>query len=141
MVRILLVEDSPAERALVRKTLLLAGHQVVEATTGTQALDLIERAPFDAVVLDMGLPDMPGADVIIAIHQRFTTLPVVALVDPEIETTTLATLVGPGVSPLAKPFAAHDLLAALSRGLDEGKRAIAIEESVIRLPVEETTER
>lgn len=143
MVRILLVGESPAERALVRKTLLVAGHQVVEATGGMQALDLVQRAPFDAVVLDLSLPDATGAEVIDGIRERRGLLPIVALAEPDASDPALLTsLVGAGVTPLGKPFAAHDLLGALERGLDEAARAIALERpaAVIKLPEEEPTE-
>jgi CheY-like chemotaxis protein len=60
MARILVVEDTPANQALVRKLLVAAGHEVVLASQAAEGIALAtERRP-DLVLLDLGLPDMDG---------------------------------------------------------------------------------
>ena len=60
---ILVVDDSATKRYLLVSWLSRAGFQVLEAETGTEALDLIPDADVDLVVLDVKLPDMSGFDV------------------------------------------------------------------------------
>ena len=60
MATILVVEDTPANRALVRKLLTAAGHEVLVAETARAGIELArERLP-DLVLMDLGLPDMDG---------------------------------------------------------------------------------
>ena len=60
MATILLVEDTPANRALATKLLQAAGHEVLSADTATDGIALArERLP-DLVLMDLGLPDMDG---------------------------------------------------------------------------------
>lgn len=61
--RVLLVEDNPANRYLLKHALLEAGFAVHEADTGAQALQLAHEAKPDVVVLDLHLPDMLGHEV------------------------------------------------------------------------------
>lgn len=61
--RLLLIEDDPRLAAMVRDYLSEAGYRVTHAATGAQGLQLLARDPFDAVVLDLMLPDMDGLDV------------------------------------------------------------------------------
>lgn len=61
--RLLLIEDDPRLAAMVRDYLSEAGYRVTHAATGAQGLQHLAREPFDAVVLDLMLPDMDGLDV------------------------------------------------------------------------------
>ncbi|AKJ30936.1 response regulator [Caldimonas brevitalea] len=68
---LLVVEDDPVQRQAI---LDLIGNGDVYATgvgAGSQALDELARAPYDCVVVDLGLPDMEGAELLEAMHQRF----------------------------------------------------------------------
>ena len=60
---VLVVEDDPTLRELYRSTLRGAGYAVVAVGDGVDALRRVERARPDAVVLDLGLPRLPGRDV------------------------------------------------------------------------------
>lgn len=72
MAVIVLVEDTPANRALATKLLTAAGHQVVTASTGTEGVRLVaERSP-DLVLMDLGLPDIDGREALVIIRE---TLP------------------------------------------------------------------
>jgi two-component system CheB/CheR fusion protein len=62
--RVLVVEDSPDIREALCWLLADAGFEVVDRERGREALRLIGAMPFDAVVTDLGLPDMPGDAVI-----------------------------------------------------------------------------
>jgi two-component system KDP operon response regulator KdpE len=62
--RILLADDDPVVQAVVRRAAARAGHQVLAATTGAQALELALAAQPDFIVLDIGFPDTDGRDVL-----------------------------------------------------------------------------
>jgi CheY-like chemotaxis protein len=65
---ILVVEDTPANRALATKLLTAAGHQVLTADTASAGILLArERSP-DLVLMDLGLPDMDGSQALAAIR-------------------------------------------------------------------------
>jgi two-component system sensor histidine kinase/response regulator len=80
-VRILLVEDNPVNQQVVRKILEKAGCAVDAAGDGQAALDALERAAYDLVVMDVQMPVMDGFEATAAIRSddRWKALPVVAM--------------------------------------------------------------
>ncbi|OYZ67606.1 MAG: DNA-binding response regulator, partial [Rhizobiales bacterium 24-66-13] len=62
--KILVVDDEPAIHRFLAPALMAAGYEVAAAEDGGRALREIATHPPDAVVLDLGLPDMDGKDVI-----------------------------------------------------------------------------
>lgn len=64
MGRVLLVDDTPANRVLAEKLLRVAGHEVVVAETGAGALALARDQRPDLVLLDLGLPDIDGWEIL-----------------------------------------------------------------------------
>ncbi|MDN5564981.1 MAG: response regulator transcription factor [Luteococcus sp.] len=68
--RILVVDDEPGIRAVLREYLGADGHEVMEAGTGGEALRLFEQTPADLVLLDVGLPDIDGLEVLRLLRQR-----------------------------------------------------------------------
>jgi two-component system cell cycle response regulator DivK len=80
MATILLVEDTPANRALATKLLRAAGHEVLTAETAAAGIALAREGLPDLVLLDLGLPDMDGWDAISKMRadQRTAGLRIVA---------------------------------------------------------------
>lgn len=81
MARILLVEDTPANRVLATKLLRGAGHDVLTAGTGAEGVVLARDHPLDLVLMDLGLPDMDGRQAmarIRALHAEAAAVPIVA---------------------------------------------------------------
>jgi two-component system catabolic regulation response regulator CreB len=62
--KVLVVEDDPAVTRILKVCLQRAGFDTTQAETGGEALRQLESAPFDAVLLDLGLPDGRGGDVL-----------------------------------------------------------------------------
>ena len=60
---ILVAEDNPTNRKVLQKILERAGHRCTLVKDGDEALDLVERKSFDAIILDMNMPTIPGTDV------------------------------------------------------------------------------
>jgi PAS domain S-box-containing protein len=78
---VLVIEDHDSERALIIRTLSLAGYRVVGAATGGEALAKFDEDQFDAVTLDLLLPDMAGLEVLKRIRggKRAPDIPVVVV--------------------------------------------------------------
>lgn len=138
MARVLLVDDNPVTRALSRKTLLLAGHLVVDATSGADAITMLGSAPIDVVVLEMGLPDMDGMDAIDRIREipAHAGTPIIGLDAAQGRPpTALAALAGTPTILLSDPCTPHELTEAIQKAV--AARAITpTEERTIRLPDE-----
>ena len=81
MKTILIAEDNPVNRELLRELLEIRGYAVVEACDGQEALAMVEQAPPDILLLDIGMPLLDGFAVVRELREnpRFISLPVVAV--------------------------------------------------------------
>jgi len=111
--RILVAEDDLALRLLYRLWLEHAGHAVVEAADGRQAIELVELGPPpEAAVLDVDMPYVDGLSVCRYLRLRDPGLPIV--VATGIEDIQPAALAAGATTVLAKPCDRDELLAALN---------------------------
>ncbi len=111
--RILLVEDEPTLRLQLRAALFEAGYVVDEADNGRDALHLGDTEPFDAVVLDLGLPVLDGLSVLRRWREAGRTMPVLILTARDSWHEKVAGIDAGGDDYLAKPFHMEELLARL----------------------------
>ena len=121
MSRVLVVDDdAPLARALAI-TLTARGYQVDTAGTGAAALAAAAARPPDVVVLDLGLPDLDGVDVVTALR-GWTRAPVIVLSAREAQAQKVAALDAGADDYVTKPFGMDELLArvraAVRRGVD-----------------------
>ncbi|MFP5372872.1 MAG: response regulator transcription factor [Actinomycetes bacterium] len=116
--RVLLVEDEPRIAAFVAKGLRRAGWDVVVAEDGAVGLFLVTTEPFDAVVLDLGLPDTDGLSVLRTIQEGPTSPPVVVLTGQDDPASRKASTAAGARALVTKPFALGDLRTALEGVLD-----------------------
>jgi DNA-binding response OmpR family regulator len=79
MARILLVDDEPNIRFLYSTYLADSGHEVIQAQSGREALQMIQREPLDLVVLDIKLGPESGLALLQEIAYRYPSLPVIIL--------------------------------------------------------------
>ncbi|MGH7034498.1 MAG: response regulator [Stellaceae bacterium] len=77
-VRVLVIDDEPAIRRLLKTSLAAEGYEVVDAATGEEGLVAFGRTRFDLVLFDLGLPDIEGRDVIRRIREKGLT-PIIVL--------------------------------------------------------------
>jgi CheY-like chemotaxis protein len=119
--KILIVDDEAPIRALMRATLTMAGHEVVEANGGEEALKKIKREDFDLIVLDIMMPVTDGYEVlerIKAIPAR-AHIPVVVVTAKAYESDGIMREMTAGaIDHLSKPFDPEDLEIAVSRALN-----------------------
>ena len=111
--RILLVEDDPTLRAQLRAGLADAGYAVDEAGNGIDAQHLGETEPFDAAVLDLGLPALDGLSVLRRWRASGRTLPVLILTARDSWHEKVTGIDAGPDDYLAKPFHMEELLARL----------------------------
>jgi DNA-binding response OmpR family regulator len=109
--RVLIVEDEGRIASFLRKGLTANGFVAEVAADGTQALRLLRSRGFDLLVLDLGLPDMDGFEVLRELRQTDKRLPVVILTARDSVRDTVAGLEGGADDYLTKPFSFEELLA------------------------------
>lgn len=118
---LLLIEDEAAIRRFLRASLPNEGYRLVEAETGSQGLRLAANQPPDLVILDLGLPDMDGLDVIRQLRE-WTSLPILVLSARDQEQQKVAALDAGADDYLTKPFGVGELLARLRVALRHSRR-------------------
>ncbi|TFU16404.1 response regulator transcription factor [Thermus tengchongensis] len=128
MARILLVEDDPQVGGLVKRFLEKEGLGVVWARTGREALQQVwDTGRPDLVVLDRGLPDMEGLEVLKSLRDLDPLLPVLLLTGKADEDSRVEGLLEGADDYLGKPFSLKELLARikalLRRSGKEGRRS------------------
>src|SRR5262249_56157643 len=75
----LVIADEPPIRKLLRMGLSAHGYEILEAPSGRVSLELLEQKKPDLVILDLGLPDMRGLDLLRIIRSRNESVPIVVL--------------------------------------------------------------
>ena len=117
--RVLAVEDEPEVLDVIRAMLTAAGHTVVSAASGREALELFEREPVDVVVTDLGMPGMTGLALAQELKRR-RPVPVVLLTGWADELDTEAT---PHIDVLlAKPITRERLVSGLAQAVPDRVR-------------------
>ena len=115
--RVLVVDDEPPIRRFLRTSLRAQGYHVLEAADGSTALDLIGRNPPDVIILDLGLPDIDGVEVIRRLRHRGSTVPVIVLSSRTDERGKVEALDLGADDYVTKPFGMEELLARLRAAL------------------------
>jgi two-component system KDP operon response regulator KdpE len=109
---ILVIEDDPPIRRFLRASLASRDYEVVEAAAGKEALMLAAQQPPDLVILDLGLPDMDGLEVIRRLRD-WTAVPIVIVSARGQEKDKVAALDAGADDYLTKPFGVGELLARM----------------------------
>lgn len=115
-VRVLVIEDDPAIQRFLRNTLRVQHYDVREAENATEGLSLVRHVNPELVILDLGLPDMDGMDVIRRIRQ-FSKVPIVVLSSRGDETGKVSALDLGADDYVTKPFGVEELMARLRAAL------------------------
>ena len=130
-VRILVVDDEPSIRKTVSTNLARHGYDVDTAETGYEALDRYSRRKPDLILLDLGLPDIDGLEVIQQVRQRAST-PIIVLSVREEEHAKVAALDLGADDYLTKPFGVEELLARIRVALRHAVSQAAPSGSLLR---------
>jgi two-component system KDP operon response regulator KdpE len=110
--RVLVIDDEPPIRKLLRMGLAAAGYQTAEAADGRTALERLADGP-DVIILDLGLPDTQGLDLLRTLRERNDKVPIVVLSSRSDERAKVAALDLGADDYVTKPFGMDELLARL----------------------------
>jgi two-component system KDP operon response regulator KdpE len=114
--KVLVVDDEPPIRKLLRMGLGTQGYQTIDAPNAKAALDLMAERP-DLVILDLGLPDMQGLDLLRKIRAQREDLPIVVLSSRGDEAAKVEALDLGADDYVTKPFGMDELLARMRAAL------------------------
>src|ERR1700716_2250116 len=114
--KIMIVDDEPPIRKLLRMGLGTQGYDVLEASNGQIALDLLTQEP-DLVILDLGLPDIQGHDLLRMIRAHNESVPIVVLSSRGDEAGKVEALDLGADDYVPKPFGMDELLARMRAAL------------------------
>jgi DNA-binding response OmpR family regulator len=110
---ILLIEDEEGIVTFVRRGLESAGHQVLVADDGIDGLTMALSDDVELVVLDLGLPGIPGEEVLRRLRQRRPNVPVIVLTAKDAVADRVANLEAGADDYIVKPFSFSELLARI----------------------------
>lgn len=130
--RLLLVEDEPEIQSFVKQSLIEAGYEVDTAERGSAAIQLASQHVYDGLIVDLGLPDQDGIDLILQLRRSGISSPVLILSARRSVDDRVKGLEQGGDDYLTKPFALAELLARLRNLL---RRNFATSEKATRLRV------
>ncbi|HEX7713199.1 MAG TPA: response regulator [Bacillota bacterium] len=149
--RILVIDDEPQIRRFLKVALTAHGFEMIEASLGGDGLNEAVMSKPDLIILDMGLPDMDGLEVLKRLRE-WSQVPVIVLSVKEQEMTKIAMLDAGAEDYVTKPFGMGELLARIRVALrrlskdmeeplvqlvdlriDRAKRTVSVAERPIKL--------
>ena len=122
--RVLIVEDDREIRALMQSSLSVEGFEVQTAVSLSEAIALFRHAPPDVIVLDLGLPDGDGVELVQEVRKRHT-LPIIVVSARHQEAQKIRLLDAGADDYLTKPFSVAELLARIRVALRHRGTALA----------------
>lgn len=119
---ILVIEDEQPIRRFLRASLTAEGYRLLEAESGEQGLRVAAQQPPDLVILDLGLPDLEGQDVLLRLRE-WLAAPIVVLSARDQESQKVKALDGGADDYVTKPFGMAELLARMRTALRHAHRS------------------
>jgi two-component system response regulator MtrA len=117
--RVLVVDDEASVCLALARSLTLLGYTADAATSGYQALAMLGRAPYDAMVLDIRMPGMDGVEVMQRVCHMYPGLSVIFLTGHATLESAIAAVRSCVADYLLKPASVHDIAAAIARALEQ----------------------
>jgi DNA-binding NtrC family response regulator len=120
--KVLVIDDEPAVRDLLRRVLTGAGHQVVLEETAEAALAPLARERFDVIIVDNNLPKMTGLELMAIVkrhHPELRAIMITAYNTPAVEVRARALGV---VAYVAKPFGIVTIVDAVDAAIRDARR-------------------
>ena len=116
--RILVVDDDPDIHILLASILADAGHRVESAYDGNEGLARLEAEPFHLVLTDVRMPGLDGLDLLLKIHQRRPSTPVVVMTAQNTPENVTRSLRDRAFTYFSKPFSAATVLEIVANALE-----------------------
>ena len=115
--RVLVIDDEPPMRKLLRTGLSTQGFDITDATNGRTALEALAREEPDLIILDLGLPDISGHELLRRIREKHEHVPVLVLSSREDERGKVEALDLGADDYVTKPFGMNELIARMRAAL------------------------
>jgi len=122
---ILVVDDESQIRRVLRSTLAFRGYELLEATSGEEAVDVARKAKPDLILLDVNLPGISGIETCRELRQ-FTAAPIIMLTVHNAERDKVVALDAGADDYVTKPFGIEELLARVRAALRRHSNAEAV---------------
>ncbi|MBI1734558.1 MAG: response regulator [Candidatus Rokubacteria bacterium] len=121
MARVLVIDDNPDIRALLREAFELHGYEVEVAANGRAALRLVRERPVDVVITDIFMPEQDGIETILELRRDFPDVKIIAMsgggTTGNLSYLPAATQLG-AVHSISKPFDCLEVVATVREMLD-----------------------
>jgi len=116
--KVIVAEDELTNSILLKRLLTKAGYSVVVAHNGLEALNLLEREPFDALLTDWMMPQLDGIELIQRVRERINPIPLIIMITALVSEGAKNYALESGADDyIAKPIDVDDLLTRLKDGL------------------------
>lgn len=122
--RVLLVDDDPSIRRLLRNVLARRGFEIVEAGDGDEAIEVVTRAPVNLVVTDVMMPRRSGIELLQHMHGAFPQVPVILITGKPAVEAAVECMRNGAYDYISKPFDLAKISATVVRALEEHHRVI-----------------
>lgn len=122
--RVLVVDDEPNVRSALTRSLTLLGYRADAASSGHQALGMLQRTPYDLMVLDLRMPRMDGVEVMQRARQERPDLLIIVLTGHATLESAIAAVKSHAIDYLLKPASLQDVAAAVATALQQRAKAL-----------------
>ncbi|MBU0703722.1 MAG: response regulator, partial [Chloroflexi bacterium] len=112
--RVLVVDDETHVRSALARSLALLGYRADEAASGHHALAMLERTPYDAMVLDIRMPGMDGVEIMRRVHHVYPDLHIIVLTGHATLESAIVAVKSNAADYLLKPASVYDIAAAIA---------------------------
>lgn len=129
--KILIIEDDPGICTFLRATLTAEGYDAILVSNGGSALEMVSSHCPDCILLDLGLPDMDGNQIIARVRQ-WTTTPIIVISARSTEEDKVQALDLGADDYLTKPFGTNELLARIRTALRHRRTTSGNDEIALR---------
>ena len=129
--KILIIEDDPGICTFLRATLTAEGYDAIVVSKGSGALEIVASHCPDCVLLDLGLPDMDGNEIISGIRQ-WSVMPIIVISARSMEQDKVQALDLGADDYITKPFGTDELLARIRTALRHRRTASDNDEAALR---------
>jgi len=122
--RILVVDDEPHVRVVIKRMLEGAGHDCTAASDGQDAWEVLQREAFDLVLSDIMMPRLSGVDLLGKIKGRFAEVAVVMVTALDDRSTAISALEKGAYGYIIKPFEENELVITVAGALERQRLTV-----------------
>lgn len=129
--KILIVEDDPIITALISRVLGPLGHSVTTARTGKDALAKIQASYYDLALLDIGLPDMLGTDLLKKTRKANNDMIIIMITGNPSHDSSIDSINNDADGYIVKPISNEDLIAIVERKLRKREESNTLSDEMV----------